>query len=226
MRLGRGLAVLLAATTLVPLVRGFAPTPHTQLSRSASAAASPRAMSFMLCGLKNILGLGGGDTKGQTIFDFTVKDASGKDVPLSTYQGKAKAFVIVNLYSKYKSRGLEILGFPCNSFGNQEPGTNAEIQAFAANKGAKYPIYAKIEVNGEAAHPLYKFLKASSGELLGSEIKWNFAKASALLSTLSAMCCFMSQFLVDANGVVVKRYAPPQSPLTLSADIEALLNKA
>lgn len=112
------------------------------------------------------------------------------------------------MYDKYSSEGLEVLAFPCNQFGGQEPGTNAEIQAFAKSKGARYPVFAKIEVNGDGADPLYKFLKAAGGGIL-QDIKWNFSK-----------------FLCDADGKVVKRYPPTTSPLSFVDDIEALLNKA
>lgn len=113
------------------------------------------------------------------------------------------------MYDKYSPKGLQVLAFPSNEFGGQEPGTNAEIQAFAKSKGARYPVFAKTTVNGEGAIPLYKFLKASQGGFLGDEIKWNFSK-----------------FLVDADGKVVKRFSPTDSPLSFTKDIEALLNKA
>lgn len=111
------------------------------------------------------------------------------------------------LYGKYAGRGLEILGFPSNQFGSQEPGTNAEIQEFAKARGATYPILAKVDVNGFGAIPLYGFLKDKQGGGLGiSAIKWNFTK-----------------FLCDADGVPVKRFGPTESPLTFEQDIVALL---
>lgn len=110
------------------------------------------------------------------------------------------------MYSKYKSKGLEILAFPCNQFGGQEPGTNSEIKAFAQSKGARFPLFAKIEVNGDGADPLYKWLKKEKGELLSADIKWNFAK-----------------FLLNREGKVVNRYAPPQSPLSFENDVADLL---
>lgn len=115
---------------------------------------------------------------------------------------------MTEVYNRYSSAGLEILAFPCNQFASQEPGTNAEIQAFAKSKGAKYPVFAKIEVNGAGADPLWKYLKAASGGLL-PDIKWNFSK-----------------FLCGADGKVVKRFPPTASPLSLVGDIEELLNKA
>lgn len=107
-------------------------------------------------------------------------------------------------------KGLEILAFPCNNFGSQEPGTNDEIQAFAANKGAAYPVLGKLECdNGDQTHPIYQYLKGSvSGGLLGAGLKWNFAK-----------------FLCDANGVPVQRYIPTTSPLAIENDIVKLLEK-
>lgn len=111
------------------------------------------------------------------------------------------------LYEKYSGRGLEILGFPCNQFGSQEPGTNAEIQQFAAQRGATYPIFAKIDVNGFKSSPLYKFLRSKQGGSLGIDaIKWNFTK-----------------FLCDAEGVPIARYGPTDSPLSFEQDIVALL---
>jgi len=111
------------------------------------------------------------------------------------------------LYERYASRGFEILAFPCNQFGGQEPGTNAEIQAFAKARGATYPVFGKIDVNGAEADPVYKWLKSQASEALGDGIKWNFAK-----------------FLLNGEGKVVKRYGPPASPLSFEADIVALLD--
>lgn len=107
-----------------------------------------------------------------------------------------------------RSDGLEILAFPCNNFGKQEPGTNEEIKKFAQLKGAEYPVFGKLECeNGDITHPLYVFLKESvSGGLLGDGLKWNFAK-----------------FLCDQNGTPVKRYFPPQSPLSIEQDILDLI---
>jgi len=109
---------------------------------------------------------------------------------------------------------LEVLGFPCNQFGAQEPGTDAEIKAFAQGKGAKFPLFSKVDVNGDKAHPLFAKLKGEAGNktLLsmvgGSDIKWNFGK-----------------FLIS-NGGAVKRYEPTTSPMAIKADIESAINKA
>ncbi|KAI5655502.1 hypothetical protein M9H77_32689 [Catharanthus roseus] len=161
----------------------------------------------------------------KSIHDFTVKDAKGNDVDLSIYKGKV--LIIVNvasqcgltnsnyteftkLYEKYKDQGLEILAFPCNQFGSQEPGNNEEIQQFVCTRfKAEFPIFDKVDVNGANAAPIYKFLKASKGGLFGDGIKWNFSK-----------------FLVDKEGRVVDRYAPTTSPLSIEKDIKKLLGIA
>lgn len=113
-----------------------------------------------------------------------------------------------SLYQRYHARGLTILGFPCNQFGAQEPGTAAEIAAFCETSyGVSFPLFAKTDVNGEHAHPLYRHLKKAAPGLLGSEaIKWNFTK-----------------FLINRDGQVVKRYAPTLTPEAIAKDIEALL---
>ncbi|KAG8382240.1 hypothetical protein BUALT_Bualt05G0057300 [Buddleja alternifolia] len=164
-------------------------------------------------------------TQPQSVHDFTVKDAKGNDVDLSTYKGKVLLIVnvasqcgltnsnyteLAKLYEKYKDQGLEILAFPCNQFGSQEPGTNEEIVEFACTRfKAEYPIFDKVEVNGSNAAPIYKYLKSSKGGLFGDSIKWNFSK-----------------FLVDKEGHVVDRYAPTTSPLSIEKDIKKLLEKA
>lgn len=158
------------------------------------------------------------------IYDFKVKDSRGNEVGLDSY--KSKVILIVNtaskcgftpqyeelqeLYDLYHDKGLEILAFPCNQFGNQESGTNQEIQEFCQiNFGLKFPVMSKIDVNGETADPLYKYLKnEKGGGLLGKSIKWNFTK-----------------FLVDNNGAVVKRFASTVKPLEIKNDIEKLLSK-
>ncbi|KAK1684596.1 hypothetical protein QYE76_045444 [Lolium multiflorum] len=160
-----------------------------------------------------------------SVHDFTVKDASGKDVDLSVYKGKVLLIVNVasqcgltnsnytelsQVYEKYKDQGLEILAFPCNQFGGQEPGTNEEIVQFACTRfKAEYPIFDKVDVNGKEVSPLYKFLKSSKGGLFGDSIKWNFSK-----------------FLVDKEGRVVDRYAPTTSPLSIEKDIKKLLGSS
>jgi glutathione peroxidase len=113
---------------------------------------------------------------------------------------------LVALYDKYKSKGFEIIAFPCNAFGKQESGENCEIKAFAQRKGAKFTMLEKGEVNGPNEAPLYTFLKDKKGGLLGKDIPWNFSK-----------------FLVDKKGTVVKRFAPTDDPLNFEKDIVAVL---
>lgn len=118
---------------------------------------------------------------------------------------------LTTLYNKYKSQPFEVLAFPCNQFGAQEPGTNAEIKAFAAKYGATYPMFSKIDVNGDSADPLFKYLKDAKKEggllgMAGNDIKWNFGK-----------------FLVGKDGKVIERYAPTSSPLSIEDDIKKAL---
>ncbi|KAL9252001.1 putative phospholipid hydroperoxide glutathione peroxidase [Drosera capensis] len=150
------------------------------------------------------------------------KDARGNDLELSQYKGKVLLIVnvasqcgltnsnyteLTQLYSKYKDQGFEILAFPCNQFGAQEPGTNDQILEFACTRfKAEYPIFDKVDVNGNSAAPLYKYLKSGKGGLFGDGIKWNFTK-----------------FLVDKEGKVVDRYAPTTSPSSIEKDIKKLL---
>ncbi|MEO8508582.1 MAG: glutathione peroxidase, partial [Betaproteobacteria bacterium] len=154
--------------------------------------------------------------------DFTVNDIHGKPVKLDRYRDRV--MLVVNtasncgftpqykgleaLYEKFHGKGLEILGFPCNQFGGQEPGSEKEIAQFCElNYGVTFPLFAKLDVNGEQAAPLYKYLKSEKPGLLGSEaIKWNFTK-----------------FLVDRKGNVVKRYAPNEEPAAIAGDIEKAL---
>jgi glutathione peroxidase len=157
-----------------------------------------------------------------TAYDFDASSLDGKPVALREYAGKV--MLIVNtasecgftpqyagleaLYRKYRDRGLVVLGFPCNQFGEQEPGAAAQIGSFCEkNYGVTFPMFEKIDVNGDAAHPLYRWLKKNARGLLGSErIKWNFTK-----------------FLLDRKGNVVERYAPVKKPEDITQDIEALL---
>lgn len=154
-------------------------------------------------------------------YSFKVKKADGTDFSLSEWKGKAVVVVNVasrcgftpqykaleELYQKYKDQGLMVVGFPCNQFGAQEPGTNEEIQSFCdTSYKITFPIMAKIEVNGDGAAPLYSWLKKEEPGILGTEaIKWNFTK-----------------FLVDKQGRVVKRYAPQADPKSFMDDKEFL----
>jgi len=157
-----------------------------------------------------------------TIFDFSAKTLEGQDVSLADYRGQVLLIVntaskcgftpqyagLETLYEKLHPKGLTVLGFPCNQFGQQEPGSESEIGAFCMkNYGVSFPMFAKVDVNGEAAHPLWRFLKAAKTGILGSPaIKWNFTK-----------------FLVDRKGDVVARYATLTKPETLEAPITKLL---
>ena len=158
-----------------------------------------------------------------SIYNFTVKDSKGNDVPLSNYKGKVLLIVntatacgftpqykdLQELYLKYKDQGFEILDFPCNQFGKQAPGTNKEITSFCEMKyKTTFTTFAKIDVNGENADPLYKYLKENSKGFLGDSIKWNFTK-----------------FLIDREGSIVDRYAPITNPSKISGTIEKLLEK-
>ena len=159
------------------------------------------------------------------LYDFTAKAIDGSDVPLDRYRGKV--LLIVNTASKcgftYQYEGLEalherlagqglvILGFPCNQFGAQEPGDEAEIESFCKlTYDVQFPMFAKVEVNGPNVHPLYAWLKSNAKGILGTEgIKWNFTK-----------------FLIDRDGRIVCRYAPTTKPEAIRGDIEELLETA
>jgi glutathione peroxidase len=155
------------------------------------------------------------------IYDFAAKSLSGEDVPLKRFEGKV--LLIVNTASKcgftpqyqglealhreLSPRGFAVLGFPCNQFGGQEPGDARQIADFCESKyDVTFPLFAKVDVNGANAHPLYDHLKAAKSGLLGSAIKWNFTK-----------------FLVDRAGKVIARHAPTATPQGLKKEIEALL---
>jgi glutathione peroxidase len=159
-----------------------------------------------------------------TVHDFTAKALSEEDVSLAEFRGKVLLIVntaskcgftpqyagLEKLHEELSPRGFAVLGFPCNQFGQQEPGDSQEIQNFCSlTYNVTFPMFAKIDVNGASAHPLYEFLKGEKAGLLGIEaIKWNFSK-----------------FLVDQEGRVVERYAPTTTPASLKADIEALLER-
>lgn len=158
----------------------------------------------------------------QSIYDFAVKDISGKETRMEEYQGKV--LLIVNtaskcgftpqfeglqaLHAELGGKGLAVLGFPCNQFMNQDPGNDDAISQFCSlNYGVDFPMFSKIEVNGSGAHPLYKYLKNEAKGMMGSEkVKWNFTK-----------------FLVGRDGQVVRRYPPTTKPQDIRADIKKLL---
>ena len=156
-----------------------------------------------------------------SLSDFSADTLTGTPTDLSTYAGQV--VLVVNTASKcgltpqfegleqlqqsYQEQGFTVLGFPCNQFAGQEPGSAEEIGEFCQlNYGVSFPMFAKIDVNGAQAHPLWKWLRSEKGGLLGSQIKWNFTK-----------------FLIGRDGQVIKRYAPTTTPSELAADIEAAL---
>ena len=159
-----------------------------------------------------------------TIYDFAALTNRGVEKSFADYRGQV--LLIVNtaskcgftpqykeleaLYQKYKDAGLVVIGFPCDQFAHQEPGTDTEIEQFCQiNFGVTFPLMKKIEVNGENEHPLYTFLKAQAGGCFGRKIKWNFTK-----------------FLVSLDGSVIKRYAPATKPMKIEKDIVEMLKAA
>ena len=157
-----------------------------------------------------------------TAYDFSARTLEGTDLSLDAYRGKAMLVVntaskcgftpqytgLEKLYRKYQDKGLVVLGFPCDQFGHQEPGDEEEIKNFCSlTYDVSFPMFAKIDVNGDAAHPLWKWLKDEKGGFLGIDaIKWNFTK-----------------FLIGRDGRVLKRYAPNEKPESIVKDIEAAL---
>jgi len=158
----------------------------------------------------------------QSIYDFEATSIQGVKIPLSTFNDKVLLIVntasqcgftsqfkgLEHLHKTLSAKGLVVLGFPCNQFGSQDPGSNADIEAFCqTNYGVGFQMMEKIDVNGKNAHPLYAWLKGEAPGILGSEgIKWNFTK-----------------FLVGRKGQVIQRYAPQDNPESIAADIEAAL---
>lgn len=156
------------------------------------------------------------------IHQFNAINIKGQDIQLSDYQDKVMLIVntaskcgftpqfegLENLHQELESKGLAILGFPCNQFGKQDPGQDGEIEEYCQlNYGVSFNMFSKIEVNGANAHPLFNYLKDQARGVLGSKaIKWNFTK-----------------FLINRDGEVIKRYAPNDKPSTIKADIEQLL---
>lgn len=156
------------------------------------------------------------------IFDFSVKDKNGNDISLKQYEGKVLLIVntasqcgltpqfagLEKLYKKYGPDAFVILGFPCNQFANQESGTNDEIQSFCQlNYGVTFPMFAKIDVNGKDADPIFIYMKEQSKGLFGKRIKWNFTK-----------------FLFDQDGEFVKRFAPTVKPEEIESEIQKLFS--
>lgn len=159
---------------------------------------------------------------GNSVYDFTVRDIKGNVKKMADYQGKVLLVVntaskcgftpqfegLQSLHAELGERGFEVLGFPCNQFMNQDPADEDAISQFCSlNYGVDFPMFSKVDVNGESAHPLFKFLKAEAKGLMGSEkVKWNFTK-----------------FLIGRDGTVVRRYPPTTKPESIKADIEKLL---
>ncbi len=156
-----------------------------------------------------------------SIYEFTARLSTGEERSMAQYRGKVLLVVNVaskcgftpqykglqSLYQQFGARGFEILAFPCDQFGHQEPGSDAEISAFCDRTfGVTFPIFSKIEVNGSGAHPLFAWLKQEKGGLLGSAIKWNFTK-----------------FLVDRSGAVSARFAPTKTPDSIAPFVATLL---
>lgn len=150
------------------------------------------------------------------------KKINGEEIKMEAYKGKVVLIVntaskcgftpqfeeLEQLYKEYKKDGLEILGFPCNQFGKQDPGVNEEVNQFCRlNYGVTFTMFEKIDVNGDNAHSLYKYLTSEAKGIFNNKIKWNFTK-----------------FLIDSKGNVIKRYAPTVSPLKIKEDIQKLLN--
>lgn len=157
-----------------------------------------------------------------TVYDFQARTIDGRELPLSDFKGKVLLIVntaskcgftsqytgLQKLYDQYQKSGFEVLGFPCNQFGQQEPGQESDIQTFCdLNFGVKFPLFSKIDVNGPKAHPVFEFLKRMKPGILGMKrIKWNFTK-----------------FLIDRNGKPIKRYSPQTAPSVIEKDIQAAL---
>ena len=158
-----------------------------------------------------------------TVYDFKARQIDGQEVTLASYTGKVLLIVNVasrcgftpqyrgleELQEKFENRGFEVLGFPCNQFGNQEPGSETEIRSFCdLQYGVRFPLFSKVDVNGSSTHPLYEFLKKAKPGFLGTKrIKWNFTK-----------------FLVDRSGRPIKRYSPQTTPAAIEKDIQSALD--
>jgi glutathione peroxidase len=159
-----------------------------------------------------------------SVYPYTTRTIKGEEVSLESYKGDVLLIVntasqcgftpqfaeLQTIYEQYKEKGFSVLGFPCNQFGGQDPGSEEEIEQFCSlNYGVSFPMFAKIDVNGDNAHPLFQHLAKEAPGILGSKaIKWNFTK-----------------FLVDRSGKVIERYAPNTSPVKITKDIESLLGQ-
>jgi glutathione peroxidase len=156
-----------------------------------------------------------------TLADFAARSIDGREIDLAAYAGQVVLIVntasqcgftpqyqgLQELHDRFAERGFAVLGFPCDQFGHQEPGDDAEISGFCErNFGVTFPLFSKIEVNGDDAHPLFRWLRSEKGGLLGDRIKWNFTK-----------------FLIGRDGAVIGRYAPTTKPERIAADIESAL---
>ena len=156
-----------------------------------------------------------------SVYDFSAVTLAGEELPLRQFEGTVLLIVntasacgftpqykgLEDLHQALKPSGFAVLGFPCNQFGSQEPGDAKQIEEFcASNYSISFPLFQKIDVNGDKAHPLYKYLKTAKSGLLGASIKWNFTK-----------------FLIDRRGQVVARHAPTTKPQSMTKEIEALL---
>lgn len=156
-----------------------------------------------------------------SIYDFSAKTIQGEEKSLADYKGDAVLIVntaskcgftpqykgLEELYQTYKDRGFVVLGFPCNQFNSQEPGTEEEISEFCqVNYGVSFPMFSKVDVNGENAHPIFKYLTSEEKGMVTKDIKWNFTK-----------------FLVDKEGNVIDRFAPQTKPESIAKDIEKVL---
>ncbi len=163
-------------------------------------------------------------TNEKKFYAFEAESLKGNKIPMSNYEGKVIMVVntaskcgltpqyegLEDLYQKYKDKGFVILGFPCNQFGSQEPGTAEDIQEFCqVNYGVSFPLFSKIDVNGKNTHPIFTYLKSELGGFLGSKIKWNFTK-----------------FLIDRHGNPVKRFAPTTLPEKIEPELQKLLGNA
>jgi len=176
---------------------------------------------YLLFGLLEIQDMGENWKDAKSVYDFDYVDINGVHQSMKNFQGHPLIVVnvaskwgktrvnytqLTELYDKYAEKGLRIIGFPCNQFGGQEPGTEAEIKEFVKQFNVTFDMTSKIDVNGEKAHPLWKYMKSKKGGTLGSFIKWNFTK-----------------FLVDKEGQIVERFGPPTDPMEMEKEIVKLM---